>query len=188
MRRPLRPARGAPAAPNDELIELHSARMDMAPGADAFVLTADFDVALTPRLEDAVNRGVPLYFRLEVEVSRPRWYWWDQRAASDAIVFRLAYHALTRHYRLTQDGGHPESFGTLHEAVHSMSRVRGWRIPARIPLDPAQTYTVALRMRVDTSQLPKPFQIAALTNRDWNPQSEWKRFAYKPPTQTTSER
>jgi hypothetical protein len=35
-------------------------------------------------------------------------------------------------------------------------------------------------MRLDVSQLPRPFQISALGSREWNVSSEWFRFAVTP--------
>ena len=40
-------------------------------------------------------------------------------------------------------------------------------------------------MRLDQARLPKPFQITALTDSDWNPQSEWKGLSFVVPTQPT---
>jgi len=31
-----------------------------------------------------------------------------------------------------------------------------------------------LRLRLDITQLPRPFQISALGNKDWSLSSEWK--------------
>ena len=42
------------------------------------------------------------------------------------------------------------------------------------------TYTAALRMRLDTSQLPRPFQLSALGSRDWNIGSDWYRWTVAP--------
>src|SRR5438552_13393517 len=46
------------------------------------VLDADFAFELTPRLADVLVNGVPLYFRVDFELKRPRWYWVDEKAAS----------------------------------------------------------------------------------------------------------
>jgi len=35
-------------------------------------------------------------------------------------------------------------------------------------------------LRLDASQLPKPFQINALASRDWSLQSEWYRWSFVP--------
>jgi len=46
-------------------------------------------------------------------------------------------------------------------------------------LDEGTVYEAAIRMRLDVSQLPKPFQINALASRDWNLSSEWFRWTLK---------
>ena len=35
-------------------------------------------------------------------------------------------------------------------------------------------------MRLDVTQLPKPFQLSALTNREWTLDSDWKKFPFRP--------
>ncbi len=169
-------ARTAQAA---DAIEVESARIEPAAGSDAWVLAADFAIALPGRLEDAVNRGVALYFVVEFELVRPRWYWWDEKTVSLSRSYRLSYHALTRQYRVTLNG-FQQAFGALDEAISAMSRVRGWQV-----IDPGQTsagttYDAQVRMRLDGTMLPKPFQVSAITNRDWNLPSEWKRFKFTP--------
>src|SRR4029077_12434083 len=89
---------------------------------DSLVLDADFDFELTPRLAEVVANGVPLYFNVEFELARGRWYWFDERAASRVLQMRLSYHALSRHYRIAA-GTQPErymlqqNFPTLSEAL-----------------------------------------------------------------------
>src|SRR5688500_7411323 len=68
---------------------------------EGLVLDADFRFDLTPRLADVVANGVPLYFRVEFELTRRRWYWFDETAATQRLQLRLSYHALSRHYRLS---------------------------------------------------------------------------------------
>src|SRR5215510_13849325 len=67
---------------------------------EGLVLDADFAFELTPRLADVVSNGVPLYFSVEFELTRRRWYWFDDTAASKRLQLRLSYHALSRQYRL----------------------------------------------------------------------------------------
>ena len=156
--------------------------IEPASDGDGFTLSADFEVPLTRSLEDAVSRGVPLYFVIEFQLYRPRWWWYDEQVVERSRTWRLAYHALTRQYRVTVNGViHP--FERLEEALESIVRVRNWRVVSDADeLDPGTTYDAQVRLRLDTSQLPKPFQIRGLTNRDWNPQAEWKRFTFTLPT------
>ncbi|RPH67563.1 MAG: DUF4390 domain-containing protein [Burkholderiales bacterium] len=146
---------------------------------DSWLLSADFEVPLTRSLEEAVRRGVPLYFVLEFELIRPRWWWFDAQVAERSIVYRLGYHALTRQFRLSFDGL-TQNFESLDEATRTMASVRTWRVVDVARVSAGTEYEAQVRLRLDTSQLPKPFQINAITNRDWNPQSEWKRFTFTP--------
>ncbi len=148
---------------------------------DGWALSADFPAPLTRSLADAVSRGVPLYFVLEFELHRPRWWWADELIAERSATWRLAYHALTLQYRLTRDGV-IQPFDSLDEALRTLARVRGWRVFDASQVSPGVVYDAQVRLRLDSSQLPKPFQISGLTNRDWNPQAEWIRFTFIPPT------
>lgn len=154
-------------------------RLELSPDGDGWLLSAEFNVPLTRSLEDAVRRGVPLYFVLEFELTRPRWWWTDERIVERSISYRLSYHALTRQFRLGSNGL-GQNFDSLDEAVRTMSGIRGWRVMAADRVAPGTQYEAQVRLRLDTTQLPKPFQISAITNRDWNPQSEWKRFTFSP--------
>lgn len=164
------------ARPADTIDVLH---VEVQPSADgeAWLLSADFALSLSPQLEEAVSKGVPLTFLVEFELMRPRWWWWDERSAVATQTHRLSYHALTRQYRVLLNGV-PQSYATLPEALEAMSRLRGWRVTPRDRTRAGTVYEGWLRLRLDTAQLPKPFQLTALTNRDWNPQSEWKRFPF----------
>src|SRR5262245_55791014 len=148
---------------------------------EGIVLDADFDFELTPRLAEVVANGVPLYFRVEFELTRPRWYWFDERAASRVLQARLSYHALSRHYRLST-GTQPDrymlqqNFTTLEDALKVLKRVRGWLVVDRATGLARSDYDAAIRMRLDTTLLPKPFQLSALTSRELHLESAWKRF------------
>ena len=146
-----------------------------------WALSADFQVPLTRSLADAVNRGVPLYFVLEFELHRPRWWWTDELVAERSVTWRLAYHALTQQYRLTHDGV-IQPFDSLEQALRALSRVRAWRVVDASQVSAGTEYDAQVRLRLDSSQLPKPFQVSGLTNRDWNPQAEWIRFTFIPST------
>jgi len=166
------------AAPADE-IAVRDARL--IAGDDGVALNADFDVTLTPRLENALHEGVALYFTTEFECTRPRWYWLDERIASVTRSTRLSFHALTRTYRLGTGTLH-QSFPTLDEALHVLGRIRHWTVIENDRLRPETSYVAAVRMRLDVTQLPKPFQVSALANREWTLVSEWARWGFITPS------
>ncbi len=149
---------------------------------DGLVLDANFDFELTPRLGDVVSNGVPLYFQVEFELSRRRWYWFDEKTASARLQLRLSYHALSRQYRLST-GLLQQNFPTLEEALNVLRRVRSWLVVDRTVGFSDTDYDAAVRMRLDTNLLPKPFQLSVLTSRELQLESSWKRFTLRSPQQ-----
>src|SRR4029077_15379143 len=118
---------GAFYAPADES-EVSDARLSAS--EEGIALSADFAFELNARLAEVVTNGVPLYFVVEFELTRPRWYWFDEKAAAKRIQLRLSYHALSRHYRLST-GVLQQNYPTLAEALNVLRRVRNWHVVDR---------------------------------------------------------
>jgi hypothetical protein len=149
----------------------------LSTGEDAYVLDAEFEVDLGPTLEGVVSHGVALYLVVEFELSRSRWYWIDERVTGRIQTYRLSYHALTRQYRLSTGALH-QNFASLDEALRVLSRLHGWPVADKALIRPGEPYTAALRMKLDLTQLPKPFQVTAIVNKDWNPGAETRRWSF----------
>jgi hypothetical protein len=148
-------------------------------GDEGWLLSADFDITLSAPVEEALSKGITLIFLLELEVNRARWYWFDQRAGIAAQSYRLAYNTLTRQYRLSA-GTLFQNFSTLQEALAVLGRVRRRPMLPMNALAPGNTYAAAVRMRLDLSQLPRPFQASPFATREWNLNSDWFRFTVSP--------
>ena len=162
-----------------QLIETNEARIEYQDGG--FELAASFDFDLPPALEDALHKGISLYFVVDFQLSRARWYWFDEKPVNTTRSVRLSYQPLTRQYRVST-GGLQLPFNRLKGALQFIQQVRGWRVFERRDVRPGETYHAETRMRLDLSQLPKPFQINAVNTREWNLSSEWRRFNYTVPT------
>jgi len=144
-----------------------------------WLLNATFQIELSPGLEDAVQKGVVLYFQTEFDLTRSRWYWFDEKSALVQRQTRLSYQPLTQQYRIASEG-FSFSAKTISEALQAVGSIGGWRVIDNSQLDASRPYTAALRMTLDLSKLPKPFQVNALNNRDWNVSSDWYRFPFSP--------
>lgn len=158
-----------------EGIEVRRASVDV--GDEGYVINADFDFELRPRQQEAINKGLSLYFVVEFEATRSRWYWLDEKVVSQQQRLRLTYQPLTRQYRLSSGVLH-QNFTSLEEVLRALARLRSWMISGAPQLKTGDSYVGALRMRLDLTQLPKPFQVDALTSRDWNLSSDWKRWPF----------
>lgn len=136
-----------------------------------------FRVAYSVRLElpraaeDALRKGVPLYFVADVRVARKRWYWRDATVARAERQWRLSFQALTRQYRLST-GGLNQSFDNLTEALDAVRRASAWAIDWREEPEPQQAYSLSFGLRLDTRQLPAPLQIGLGSDADWGVRRE----------------
>ena len=146
---------------------------------DGYELNAEFAVDFPPVVAEAVAKGVTLHFTAEFELSRGRWYWFDEVVARRREVYRLSYQPLARQYRLSVGALH-QGFTSLDEALQQLGRLKRWVRIDRRELKPGLTYQAALRLELDTSLLPKPFQLTALANSDWDLDSQWHRWMFHP--------
>jgi len=130
-------------------------------------LTLSFGVKfeLPKGVEDALLKGVPLYFVAEAEVFRDRWYWRDRKVVSVNRVWRLAFQPLTRKYRVSF-GGLNQNFDSLSDALLSVRRVSGWKIADARDIDDGRHY-VEFTYRLDTTLLPRPMQIGIGGQPEW---------------------
>jgi hypothetical protein len=146
---------------------------------DEVLLNAQFGLTLNATLEEALQRGVPLYFVLEAEVTRPRWYWLDEKVLRWQTQYRVSWLPLTRQYRVAS-GLLSQTFDTLDEVERLIGRVNSRAIARLADLERGARYDVTVRLRLDVNQMPKPFQVGALGSREWQLASEPRRLSFVP--------
>ena len=142
---------------------------------DGYQLSADIDFQLTSSMKEAVSKGVPLYFVVEFEISKGRWYWFDQSLAKASRDRRVSYAPLTDQYKISVSGV-SQNVATIDDVQRLLSRVRSWTVLQKGRLKPGEKYEAAIRFRLDNAQLPKPFQLDILASKDWNLSSDWVRW------------
>lgn len=124
------------------------------------------NLTLSKAVEDALRRGVPVYFVAEAVVKKPRWYWRDDRVARTSRSWRLSYQPLTNAWRVSL-GAFAQSYPSLEEALTTVTRIAHWRV-AESGIEGNDRYYVDFQFYLDSSQLPPPMRL------DLNAQSEWK--------------
>jgi hypothetical protein len=158
-------------APVADVTQMHVERTE-----DGILLSATIRFELPQAVDDALAKGIPMFFVAETAIYRDRWFWYDKRVAGAARHMRLAYQPLTRRWRLqvspspiSQSGlvlG--QAFDSREEALAAIQRVSRWRVAEAADIDPDARHYIDFRFRLDVSQLPRPFQIGAVGQSDWN--------------------
>ena len=152
---------------------------ELIPNDELYFLHTEFDITFSKPVEEALERGISLNFLVELDVTRPRWYWVDESIAAVRQNVRISYHALTRQYHFSSNSGN-QTFNTLSEAKQVLQRLTDWKVFDRNLLKKGTSYQAAVRIKLDVKQLPKPLQVEALGAKDWDLASEWFRFTYTP--------
>ena len=146
---------------------------------DEVLLSAEFDFSLTPALEEALDKGIALYFTVEFELSRTRFLWFPEKVAEWSITYRVSYSSLTRQYRVAS-GPLGQTFESLDDVERFIGHVASRPVAKAADLAKGVSYQAAVRMKLDVNQLPKPFQLSALASREWQLASDWYRFDFTP--------
>lgn len=169
---------GGPALPQDEHsghFEVTSAGTELRDGV--YYLTARIDLKLSSEAEMALDSGLPLTLRFEVEFLNRLRLWWDAEEASLRQLYRVEWHPLTERYVvLNVNSGDRMAYPTLRQALDDLGRIEDLPLIDAAVLDPDRRYDVRLRAVLDTEQLPGPLRLLAFWRRDWSLGSEWYRW------------
>jgi len=154
-------------------------QMRLEQADDGVYLTAAVQFELPSLVEEVLDKGIAIYFVAEAEVFQERWYWTDRKVAQVTRHMRLAYQPLTRRWRLnvspvpiTGTAGFGvslnQNFDSLADAMDAVKRIGRLRLGDAAEIGDEPTHQVVFRFRLDTSQLPRPFQIGVVGQADWN--------------------
>jgi hypothetical protein len=143
---------------------------------EGYKLVANFEIKLTPLVEQALTHGITLNFVSEFSLTRSRWYWFNEVASKTEQTTKLTYSALTQQYRIKR-GSLFQTFENLEDALLALGNQYSNPIPAELLnknngyiaslFTDNTNYTAYARMKLDVSQLPKPLQVNALINDEW---------------------
>lgn len=153
------------------------AQLKVERGNNGLHLTSTVSFELPTAVEDALLKGVAVFFVAEAEVYRERWYWMDKKVASATRHMRLVYQPLTQRWRLGVSGAAiannglgvtlNQTFDSLEDALNAVRRISGWRIAEATELEAGARHRVEFVFKLDVSQLPRPLQIGALGQNAW---------------------
>ena len=162
--------------------EINFSNVSLTPLEKSWALNADVQLELSPALEQLVNKGVTLHFVTEFQLTKKRWYWLDNKIVDVQRVSKISYQALTNQYRVTL-GTFSLTAASLKQALAAVRTIEDWMVIDATAVELKQPYQAAVRIRLDTNQLAKPFQVNAINSKSWNLQSDWYRFDFVPMAQ-----
>ncbi len=143
------------------------------------LVSTRFTTQLPQPLIESLNQGVALNFRLEYQLNSPTYQAYKLKlsnlfSAHAALNYKLSYHPLTNRYKVIM-GTLATDYATLDEAIQSIGAIANWRVLSSGTLSGYRPRDVsaAVKLSLSISDLPKPFQINAITSSTWKLDSGW---------------
>ena len=161
-----------------QVAAVEAGQLQLERGEDGLYLSTTLPLVLPELAQDALNKGIAMFFVAEAQVVRDRWYWSDRQVSEANRYMRLSYQPLTSRWRLnisptpfTNTGlgvvlG--QNFDNYDDALSAIARISRWKIAESSVIDDDVGHAVHFRFRLDMSQLPRPFQIGAVGRSGWN--------------------
>jgi len=160
---------------------IHIRSFSLAATDKGYEMSLDSEITLNATLEQALEKGIVLYFVTKFSMIDSRWYWLNEEVARSKYRVGLRYYALTRQYHLN----HPsfvQSYNTLNEALQALGQLREYPVTVKAELKQDADYFASIRIWLDLTRMPKPFQVEALGSSQWSLRSEKLEWRMKLPT------
>lgn len=144
---------------------------------DMFLVSADARFEFSDDAIRALESGVPIFFDLEIRITRERRLLWDPEVVSTRRRYSIERHALSDQYILSDlITGDRNIHRSLNLAIEDLGRIRELPLAEVSDLDVDPPYDVSLRLRLDIESLPAPMVPLAYLSPGWHMSSGWFRW------------
>lgn len=146
-----------------------------------YYLDANLSLRLNRRAHDALSNGVALTFVVTIRIVHRRRFLWNAVVAHLTQRYRLRYHPLTERYRVENlNSGAAQGYDSLAQALAAVSTIHELPLVDASLLDARTRYFVAMRVVLDTKDLPGPLKLIAAVVPGWQLSSAWRDQALAP--------
>lgn len=145
---------------------------------NGYTLNASISYPLTPRVQEALENGVPITFFQEIQLIERTpllwdWWQWDETIWSAEIRYELRYHDLSQQYMLySPETDNHRNFTTLASALTAMGNITNLTLPPALT-NVADGRILRLRSGIDLTALPSPMRPGAMISSKWDLTSPW---------------
>jgi hypothetical protein len=171
------PAARAPIQGEEDpgYFEIRQADTELKNGV--YFLDALIEYRLSSEARTALQSGLPLTIRVEVELLKNRRFWFDNEEAALHQRYQLEYHALSERFTVQNlNSGDQTSFSTLNAALDWLGHVNHLPLIDAALIEPGHEYYARMRAVLDAEKLPGPLRLIAFWRRDWSLGSDWYRW------------
>lgn len=142
------------------------------------IISGQLDLGLTARVEEALNKGIPLDIEIDLRLYRQRHYLWALEVERWVLRRQLRFHALSGQYIVINRDQKPistETFTSLSEALQYVGALATTEFPLTA-LPEKGLHRISLKVALDIESLPAPLRPVAYTSLAWRLNSGWSTW------------
>lgn len=125
----------------------------------------------------AIDQGFAVPLMFEVEIRRPRNWWFDPKIVSLKQQYLLHHQPMLDAYVvIDMNSSERRYFAARDDAVQFVEVVYNYPMLDINNLMPDQQYYARVRFGIDTDELPQPLKSSSLWDNDWNLESDWHEW------------
>jgi len=143
-------------------------------------VNARFDLPVNPRIEEALNKGIPIDVTISINMLKHRWWWWNRVVTDHDLHRRIQFHALSRQYLVSGLHGRDPSlsFSLLSQALAHAGTIDNLKIflAPKKNIEVNARYLLQLRARLDIEALPMLMRPLAYATPSWRRNTGWTEW------------
>ncbi len=147
--------------------EINLSNFKIENNVDGQELFFEQDISINNNLFQAIQKGIPLKFDINIKVTNFKKFWFNEIIFDDKFSFEIKYRNLLKKYQLRNMDGNYKYFSDiemLKETINLININLGYLVFSEDTL-------IEVGVKLDSNQLPKPLQINR-RNTTWNVSSE----------------
>jgi len=143
--------------------EVNLSNFKIENNVDGQELFFEQDISINNNLFQAIQKGIPLKFDINIKVTNFKKFWFNEIIFDDKFSFEIKYRNLLKKYQLKNIEGKYKYFSDIEKLKENINLIK-------INLGnivSSENTLIEVKVSLDGNQLPKPLQINR-RNDTWN--------------------
>jgi hypothetical protein len=142
---------------------------------DDLLVYLSVEGAFTPKMVQAIKRGVPASFSFFVNLRRTRSMWFDEEIADLTITHTIKYNSLKKEYAVTRswDSGSPVIVQSLAAAQKLMTEIDSLKVISLALLEKGKQYQIQAKAKLNRVTLPYYLHYILFFLSLWDFETDW---------------
>ena len=127
-------------------------------------LNFDQEVKLDNSIREAIDKGIPLVFKLILKVVQLNEIFPTKTIKKQVMYYQIEYKTLRKIYRIVDINEQKHEYKIMDEAIQKMLKIEGLEFSF---VDDGMDYELWVNVSLDRKKLPKPLQVNFI-NKTWS--------------------